>query len=80
MSDYREVHEQAREHGLKARHETRVERAIRRQVAEEIAEALEGLAGLASPLACASVARMIGSLDAGDYDRGVREIRQKETP
>lgn len=44
MSDYREVHEQAREHGLKARHETRVERAIRRQVAEEIAVALEARA------------------------------------
>jgi hypothetical protein len=41
MSDYREVHEQAREHGLKARQATRHERAIRRQVAEEIAQAIE---------------------------------------
>ena len=40
MSD-REQFEAARAAGLKARHETRVERAIRRQVAEEIAVALE---------------------------------------
>ena len=35
--EYRDQHEAAREAGLAARHETRVERAIRRQVAEEIA-------------------------------------------
>lgn len=29
MNDYREAHEEARKHGLEARHETRVERAIR---------------------------------------------------
>jgi hypothetical protein len=52
MSDYREVHEQAREHGLKARHETRVERAIRRQVAEECAQAIERLLGDATHCRC----------------------------
>lgn len=40
-SEYREPHQQAREVGLAKRHETRQERAIRRQVAEEIALAIE---------------------------------------
>lgn len=34
--DYREQHERDRAAGLAARHETRVERAIRRQVADEL--------------------------------------------
>ena len=40
MSDRAEF-EATRAAGLKARHETRVERAIRRQVAEEIAAAIK---------------------------------------
>lgn len=65
MSDYREVHEQAREHGLKARHETRVERAIRRQVAEEIAQAIEAHpSGGHKPFRiAAAIARQIGCPD-----------------
>jgi hypothetical protein len=39
--EFREVHEERREHGLKARHETREARAVRKQVAEEIASAIE---------------------------------------
>ena len=42
MSD-REQFQEARTAGLKARHETRQERAIRREVAEEIAQALEAM-------------------------------------
>jgi HJR/Mrr/RecB family endonuclease len=38
---YREPQQAARQAGLKARHETREARAIRRQVAEEIAQAFE---------------------------------------
>ena len=78
MSDRAEVHEQAREHGLKARHETRVERAIRRQVAEEIAQALEGMVPLWSANTAsmgdgidqrraASLARQIGLEDPRDH-------------
>lgn len=40
-SEYREAQQQAREHGLRARQETREARAIRRQVAEEIAHAIQ---------------------------------------
>jgi hypothetical protein len=39
--EFREQQQASREVGLKARHETRVERAIRRQVAEEIADAIQ---------------------------------------
>ena len=39
--DYRDQHERDRAAGLAARHETRVERAIRRRVAEEIAQAID---------------------------------------
>ena len=39
--EFRTPQQAARDAGLAARHETRVERAIRRQVAEEIAQALE---------------------------------------
>jgi len=41
MTDDREPFEQARAAGLRARHETREARAIRKQVAEEIAQAIE---------------------------------------
>lgn len=44
MSDrdaFREAQQERREHGLKARHETREARAIRKAVAEEIALALQ---------------------------------------
>lgn len=41
--EFREQQQAARKPGLKARHETRVERAIRRQVAEEIAAAIEAV-------------------------------------
>ena len=41
MTDERTEFEAARAAGLKARHETRVERAIRRQVAEEIAAEID---------------------------------------
>jgi len=41
MADDREVFKVRREAGLRARHETREARAIRRQVAEEIAQAIE---------------------------------------
>ena len=44
MADDRAEMQERRTHGLAARHETRVERAIRRQVAEEIAVALEARA------------------------------------
>ena len=39
--EFRDQQQASREVGLKARHETRVERAIRREVAEEIAQAIE---------------------------------------
>jgi hypothetical protein len=41
MSDDREVFKVRRDAGLAKRHETREARAIRRQVAEEIAQAIE---------------------------------------
>lgn len=41
MTDDREVFRVRREAGLRARHETRERRAIRREVAEEIAQTLE---------------------------------------
>ena len=72
MNEYREAHDEAREHGLKARHETRVERAIRRQVAEEIAQALEKDARQCPPKTVAS----------GAFERAARiarEIGAKET-
>jgi hypothetical protein len=37
----RDAFREARDHGLKARHETREARAVRRAVAEEIAQAIE---------------------------------------
>ena len=42
--EFREQQQASREVGLKARHETRVERAIRRDVANEIAAAILGTA------------------------------------
>lgn len=41
MTDDRAEMQEARTHGLKARHETREARAVRKAVAEEIAKALE---------------------------------------
>ena len=41
--EYRTPQQAARDAGLAARHETRVERAIRRQVAEEIAQAIDDM-------------------------------------
>jgi hypothetical protein len=43
MADDREVFKVRRDAGLAKRHETRERRAIRREVAEEIAQALESL-------------------------------------
>jgi hypothetical protein len=37
----RDAFREAREHGLKARHETREARAVRREIGEEIAQAIE---------------------------------------
>ena len=65
--EYREPQQAARAKGLEARHETRQERAIRRQVAEEIALAIEGMPWAASIWhsdhyeMCAAKAREIGS-------------------
>ena len=74
MSDRAEFDE-ARQHGLKARHETRVERAIRRQVAEEIAAKLDGLAadphGTNGEPACWAFSMAAGI---------AREIGTRETP
>lgn len=39
--EFREGQQEARAHGLKARHETREARAVRKAVAEEIARAIE---------------------------------------
>ena len=77
MTDDREAFRVRRIAGLKARHETRQERAIRRQVAEEIAQAIEALPeGVVNPEsrynagfihACGSLARLareIGSKEA----------------
>lgn len=77
---FREQHERDRQFGLKARQETRQERAIRRQVADEIAEACAKHARLsqrapAKPagvregmyvtwLAAEALAREIGSREA----------------
>ena len=41
--EFRTPQQAARDAGLAARHETRVERAIRRQVAEEIAQAIDDM-------------------------------------
>lgn len=41
MNEYREAHDEAREHGLEQRHRFRLEMAVRREVAEEIAQAIE---------------------------------------
>ena len=70
MSD-REQFQEARTAGLAKRHETRQERAIRREVAEEIAAKLDGLAadphGTNGEQACwvfsmaAGIAREIGA-------------------
>jgi hypothetical protein len=43
----RDAFREAREHGLKARHETREARAVRREVANEIADALAARAKIA---------------------------------
>lgn len=74
--EFREDHEERRNHGLKARHETREARAVRKAVAEEIASEFEKLAkGVLNPEsrynegfihACGSLARLareIGSRD-----------------
>jgi len=60
---FRAEQQERRQFGKAKQHEKRLERAVRKQVAEEIAEALEGAPSHASTLACASLARMIGDLD-----------------
>lgn len=70
MSD-RDAFREARDHGLKARHETREARAVRKAVAEEIALALEEMAAYSRNtiarmnVLCeaSAVAREIGSRD-----------------
>jgi hypothetical protein len=71
MSDDREVFKVRRDAGLAKRHETREARAIRRQVAEEIAQAIEAVEGYEWALAgqnagvdAARIAREIGSKEA----------------
>ena len=78
MNEYREAHEEARKHGLAARQETRVERAIRRQVGEEIALWILDYHGPdPSP---ASPAWWAGYTEAQqDCARMAREIGAKET-
>lgn len=66
---FREQHERDRARGLVARQETRQERAIRRQVAEEIAQAIEGMDISSGPerqvaLGAAAIAREIGTREA----------------
>ena len=63
--EYRTPQQAARDAGLAARHETRVERAIRRQVAEEIAQAIEAHpSGGHKPFRiAAAIARQIGCPD-----------------
>jgi hypothetical protein len=79
MTDDREVFRVRREAGLRARHETRERRAIRREVAEEIAAALLDHPGPdPSP---ASPAWWDGYVEAQrDMARIAREIGSKETP
>lgn len=62
--EFREEQSEARTAGLRVRNETRHERAIRRQVAEEIAAALEAVDSRTSTLACAAIARDICRKDA----------------
>lgn len=71
---FREQHERDREAGLKARHETKLARAIRKQVAEEIADRFETMA-LNEDLPeewphvlswAAGLAREIGTKEAGN--------------
>ena len=69
MSNERAELETSRAYGLRKRHETRLKRAIRREVAEEIAQAIEGarierhwnIVALAAAGECASIAREIGA-------------------
>lgn len=73
MSDrdaFRAEQQTRRQFGKAKQHEKRLERAVRKQVAEEIAEALEGrdgvdwaLAGQHAGLDAARIAREIGSRD-----------------
>lgn len=70
MSD-RDAFREAREHGLKARHETREARAVRKAVGEEIAQAIQAarierhwnFVAIAAAGECAAIAREIGSRD-----------------
>jgi hypothetical protein len=72
MSDDREVFRVRRQAGLAKRHETREARAIRRQVAEEIAQAIEArskdgswnIGGQVCLQVAADIAREIGSKEA----------------
>jgi hypothetical protein len=73
VSDDREVFKVRRDAGLAKRHETREARAIRRQVAEEIAQAIEAMPKFRRPndqrayvlqAAAARIAREIGSKEA----------------
>jgi len=66
---FRAAQQERRNHGLKARHETREARAVRKQVAEEIALALEALPSLWHTAtigrnAAVAAAREIGSRDS----------------
>jgi hypothetical protein len=72
MTDDREVFKVRRDAGLRARHETREARAIRRQVAEEIAQALEGVTDRQDGLRWLSEAMC-------DAAKIAREIGSKET-
>ena len=73
MSD-REQFQEARTAGLKARHETRQERAIRREVAEEIAQAIEVEEGFKPDCTCSECDI------AGRHARIAREIGSKGAP
>lgn len=71
MTDDRSEMQEARNHGLKARHETREARAVRKAVAEEIAQAIQAarierhwnFVAIAAAGECAAIAREIGSRD-----------------
>jgi hypothetical protein len=71
MTDDREVFRVRRDAGLAKRHEIREARAIRRQVAEEIAQALEGVTDRQDSLRWLSEAMR-------DAARIAREIGTKE--
>jgi hypothetical protein len=62
----RDAFREARDHGLKARHETREARAVRKAVSEEIAAAIERH----------STTSAIGPISAGSFEVAARIARE----